>query len=255
MQLAGSTAIVTGRAIALGFADEGASVVLVARRRERLAEVAAACAARGVQALPHAADVDDPQACMHVVATALERFGAVDVLVNNAGVSLHRHAVATSADDVEAVMRTNFLGAVRLTTAALPGMLDRGRGSVVSITSVAGYIPNPREAAYGASKAALSLWSHGLAVDLHGTGVRVGVVSPGPIDTEIWEKEAAEALYRGRLHPPEVVARAVLDVVRGGAVHRTVPRRYGLLGALYPVAGRPIRTGLVRFARGAGGRR
>jgi short-subunit dehydrogenase len=69
-------------------------------------------------------------------------------------------------------MRTNFFGAAYLTHAVLPGMLARRRGWIVNVTSVAGYIPNPNESAYGATKAALSLWSHALAVDLHGTGVR-----------------------------------------------------------------------------------
>jgi short-subunit dehydrogenase len=126
-------------------------------------------------------------------------------------------------------------------------MLDRRQGAVVNITSVAGYVPNPGESAYGAAKAALSLWTHGLAVDLHGTGVQVTVLSPGPIDTEIWSLDE-ELSYTGKLYPPQVVADAVADAVEKGWVHRTIPRRYGLVGALYPILGRPMRWGLRRYA-------
>jgi short-subunit dehydrogenase len=144
-------------------------------------------------------------------------------------------------------MAVNFFAAVYLTMAVLPGMLERRRGSVVNITSVAGYLPNPKESAYGASKAALSLWSHGLNVELHGTGVHVGVVSPGPIATEIWEKDEFAASYRGTLYSPTVVAEAVVKVLERRVAHMTVPRRFGLPPILYSILGRPMRWGLRRY--------
>ena len=88
---------------------------------------------------------------------------------------------------------------------------------------------------------------NGLAVDLHGTGVHVAVVSPGPIDTEIWSLDE-ELSYTGKLYPPQVVADGVADAIEKGWVHRTVPRQYGLVGALYPLIGRPMRWGLRRYA-------
>jgi Short-chain dehydrogenases of various substrate specificities len=133
-------------------------------------------------------------------------------------------------------MAVNFFAPVYLATAALPHMLERRRGAVINVTSVAGYVPNPGESAYGAAKAALSLWTHGLAVDLHDTGVQATVVSPGPIDTEIWSLDE-ELSYAGKLYPPQVVADAVADAVEKGWVHRTVPRRYGLVGGPLPGAG------------------
>jgi short-subunit dehydrogenase len=143
-------------------------------------------------------------------------------------------------------MAVNFFAPVWLTMAALPGMIERGSGSVVNVTSVAGYVPNPGESAYGASKAALSRWSHGLAVDLHGTGVQVGVLSPGPIDTEIWSLDE-ELTYNGRLYPPQVVADGVAHMIERGVTHMTVPRRYGAVGVLYPLLGRPMRWGLRKY--------
>ena len=235
-----------GAAVALELARRGAHVVAVARRRDRLAETVERCRAHSPESFAHAADVSSREACTEVVDAAEARFGRVDILVNNAGVSVHKHAIHTSGDDVERVMAVNFFAAVHLTMAALPGMLERAAGSIVNVTSVAGYVPNPRESAYGASKAALSRWSHGLAVDLHGTGVHVGVLSPGPIDTEIWSLDE-EVSYRGRLHRPEVVATSVARMIQRGFPHQTVPRRYGVVGALYPLLGRPMRWGMRRY--------
>ena len=116
----------------------------------------------------------------------------------------------------------------------------------MNVTSVAGYVPNPGEAAYGATKAALSHWSHGLAIDLAATGVHVGVVSPGPIDTEIWSLDE-ELSYTGRLFPTSVVAAAVARVIERDLVHVTAPRRFGAVGALYPLFGRQMRWGLRRY--------
>ncbi len=175
--------------------------------------------------------------------------GRVDVLVNNAGISLHRSAIDTPAADVERVLQVNFLVAVRATMAALPGMLERRSGSVVNITSVAGFIPNPNESAYGASKAALHLWSHGLAVDLYGTGVHVGEISPGPIDTPIWDFDETPSSFDGRRFPPQVVADAIARMIEEGTVHATVPRRFGAVGPMYtlPLLGRAVRRGLIAF--------
>ena len=251
MKIRGSVALVTGAssgigaAIARDLAARGATVVGVARRAAELEAVIADCP--GGHA--HVADVSDRAAAEAAVRDSHDRYGRVDIVVNNAGISLHKPAQLTTTDDIERVMSVNFLGAVYVAQAALPGMLERRRGSIVNITSVAGYLPNPGESAYGASKAALSLWSHGLSVDLHGTGVHVGVVSPGPIDTEIWAKDEFESSYTGRMFPASVVADAVADVIEHETVHRTTPRRYGAVGALYPVLGRPMRRGLIEFER------
>jgi short-subunit dehydrogenase len=181
------------------------------------------------------------------VAKAAESFGSVDIVVNNAGVSLHKHTADVTVDEFDRVMGVNFSGPVYLATAALGGMLERRKGALINVTSVSGYVPNPKEAVYGASKAALSRWSHGLSVDLHGTGVHVGVLSPGPIDTEIWLTEGEEP-YKGRLYPPAIVATGIVRMIERELTHMTVPRRFGAVGALYPVVGRPLRWGMRRYA-------
>jgi short-subunit dehydrogenase len=249
MQLGSRIAIVTGAssgigaAVAVQLAARGATVVAVARRKDKLDEVVARC---GPSSVACAADVSSRDECERVVREAEDRFGRVDVLVNNAGISIHKSAAHTSVDDVDRIMAVNFFAPVAITTAALPGMLDRGEGSIVNVKSVAGYLPNPGEAAYGASKAALSRWSHGLSIDLHGSGVHVGVVSPGPIDTEIWSLDE-ELSYKGKLFPASVVADGVIKVIERELTHLTVPRRYGAPGAMYPLAGRPMRWGLRKY--------
>ena len=252
MDIAGRVAVVTGASSGIGatvaadLARRGATVAAVARRKDRLDEVVERCRQHAVASMSVPADISSRAECERVISTVEERFGRVDILVNNAGISIHRNAAKTTADDVERLMAVNFFAPVYLTTAALHGMLERKHGAVVNITSVAGYVPNPGEAAYGAAKAALSLWTHGLAVDLYDTGVQLTVVSPGPIDTDIWSLDE-ELIYTGKLYPPQVVADAVADAVEKGWVHRTVPRRYGLVGVLYPILGRPMRWGLRRF--------
>jgi len=252
MKIGGTVAIVTGAssgigaAVARDLAARGARVMLVARRADRLEEVAAACRRSSPDSLAHPADVSRRADREAVVADAVERFGQVDIVVNNAGISIHRDAARTPPEDVERVFAVNFFAPVYLTMAALPGMLARRRGSIINVTSVAGYVPNAGEAAYGASKAALSRWSHGLAVELGPKGVHVGVLSPGPIDTEIWSLDE-EVVYHGRLYPPEIVARAVARMIEREIVHLTVPRRYGAVGVMYPFLGKPLRWGLRRY--------
>ena len=255
MGIAGQIALVTGASSGIGaavaedLARRGATVVTTARRAAELEATAERCRVHTAGSFALTADLAEPGEGERVVATTVERLGRVDILVNNAGVSLHRHALKTTAADVEHVLRVNFLSAVGTTMAAVPGMVSRGSGSVINVTSVAGYVPNPMESAYGASKAALNLWSHGLAVDLHGTGVHVGVLSPGPIDTEIWDKDEVPSSYQGKKYPAQVVADGVARMIERRLVHLTVPRRFGAVGPMYtlPGLGRLVRRGLVRF--------
>jgi short-subunit dehydrogenase len=232
--------------VARHLAGAGATVVAVARRADRLEAVISDCRRTTPESFAHVADVGSSDACVDIVRAAEERLGRVDIVVNNAGISIHRYAASTTPDDIARLMAVNFFGPVNIVMAALPGMLERGGGSIVNVTSVAAHVPNPGEAAYGATKAALSRWSHGLAVDLAGTGVHVGTLSPGPIDTEIWSLDE-EVTYAGKLYSPDVVAKATLAMIEREVPHMTVPRHYGAVGALYPLMGRAMRWGMRRY--------
>ena len=251
MQIRDAVAIVTGASSGIGaataqaLAARGATVVAVARRKDRLDEVVEYCRRHAPDSMASAGDVADRVFAEDTVRHAHERFGRVDILVNNAGISPGEDASTRAVDDAEQIMAVNFFGAMYFAGAVLPGMIERRRGSIVNVTSVSGYVPAPGEPAYGASKAALSRWSHGLAVELHDKGVHVGVLSPGPIDTEIWSHTTTQ--YDGKLYPPTIVGDAVVRMIEREQTHVTVPRRFGAVSALYPLVGRPMRWGLRKF--------
>jgi short-subunit dehydrogenase len=257
VEIRDKTAVVTGAssgigaAVSIELARRGAVVVAVARRKDKLEATVQACQRWSPRSVALPADVADRDTCRRVIAEAASHGDQpVEILVNNAGISPAEEPLVHPVDDLERVLGVNFLTPVYLTEAVLPHMVAVGRGSIINVTSVSGYLPNPGEPAYGATKAALSRWSHGMAIELAGTGVHVGVLSPGPIDTEIWTDTGTE--YGGKLYSPEVVARAAVRMIEREQVHVTSPRHFGAVGAVYPLVGRPMRWGLRRFAKRQG---
>jgi short-subunit dehydrogenase len=236
-----------GRQVALDFAARGAALVIAARRRDRLDEVAAACAARGSAIEAMVGDVGERGFVEAMAARALRRFGRIDVVVNNAGISKHKQIYRVTADEVDHVLRVNFLAAAHLTLAALPAMLRQGEGWVVNVSSLAGKIPPPREAVYAASKFALNGLSEGLWLDLAGSGVHVAVINVGPIDTEIWDKTDEPTAYRGRKLPPSAVSRAVFRAIEERRHELWVPGVLRLAWLFRIFMPRLYRWGSARF--------
>src|SRR5512142_596570 len=189
-----------GRAIAERFVREGARVVVAGRRADRLADLARAL---GDRALPLVLDVRDRRAVESAVAALPASHAAVDVLVNNAGLALGLEpAHRASLDDWETMIDTNCRGLVTCTRAILPGMVQRGRGHVVNVGSVAATHPYPGGNVYGATKAFVRQFSQNLKADLIGTPVRVTLIEPGMAETEfslvrLKDAEKARAVYRG----------------------------------------------------------
>ena len=232
MELAGARVLVTGAssgigaAVARDLAKAGAVVGLVARRAELLDEVLGDCHAVGATASRRwAVDLADVDAAERVALDAWDTFGHLDALVNNAGIPLRKHATRLSYDEVEHTMRVNFLAPVRMTLAVLPRMLERGSGVIVNVASLAGRVGPPREAAYAGSKFALTGFSETLAVDLHGTGVEIRVVQPGPIDTPIWGDVPGNEppVYDGQKFPPEDCSQVILEALTQPGFERFVP--------------------------------
>lgn len=257
MHIEDAVAVVTGSSSGIGaataraLAERGATVVAVARRKDRLDEVVEHCRRFTPDSFARPGDVAERGFGDDVVRDAHERLGRVDIVVNNAGISPGERVAERAVEDAERIMAVNFFGAIYFAGAALPHMLERRAGSIVNVTSVSGYVPAPGEPAYGASKAALSRWSHGVAIELHGTGVHIGVLSPGPIDTEIWDHGDGD--YNGKLYPPTVVADGVVRMIEREMTHLTVPRRFGAVGAMYPLVARPMRWGLRKYANRTSG--
>ena len=197
-----------GAALARRLAAQGAVVGLIARRRDRLGEVLADCRRTSPASAMWVADLADTAAVGELALRAWDGLGGVDVLVNNAAIPKRRAVTELEPAEVEDVMRVNFFAPMRLTLALLPRMLDRGAGMIVNVSSVGGRLGIIHETAYCASKFALCGWSEAMAVDLHGTGVTVKLIEPGPVDTEIWDQPGSEEpLYQG----PKVAAEEVAD--------------------------------------------
>jgi hypothetical protein len=227
----GKVALVTGASSGIGyvtaraFAARGAIVVGVARREPLLQRLAAECRTHSPASGYLAGDLGERAFAERVVDDTVARHGRLDVLVNNAAVSKHKQLYHLSADEVEQVMRVNFLSAVWTTFAAIPHMLRQGGGTIVNVSSFAAKVVPPRETVYAASKAALSAFTEGLWNDLAGSNIHAALVVPGPIDTEIWEKEDEPGAYEGRKYPPEIVADAILEVIEKRRYEVVVPRR------------------------------
>lgn len=232
MSLRDRVVIVTGASSGIGwdaalcFAERGAIVVGVARREERLARLAELCREHSPASGWQVADLGERAAAEGVVRETLARHGRLDVLVNNAAVSKHKHIFATAPEEVERVMRINFMSCVWTTLAAIPAMLRQPEGgSIVNVSSFAARVVPPREPVYAASKAAMNAFTEGLWNELAGTGIHAGLVHPGPIDTEIWQSLEEESGFRGHRFPPRLVSEAILAVVEQRRREISVPRR------------------------------
>ena len=176
-----------GAELAVTLARAGATVGISGRNKERLAAVLEECHEHRPDARMWVADLAEPSEVDRLASVALEELGGVDVLVNNAGIPKRKHVTKLDPETVDLVTRVNYLSPVRLTLALLPQMLERGEGRIVNISSVAATLSSPGESAYDASKAALTVFSEAMAVDLWDTGVKVLVVYPGIVDTPLFQ--------------------------------------------------------------------
>jgi short-subunit dehydrogenase len=221
---AGEVAIVTGASSGIGaatareLARRGAVVVLAARRVDALEAQAEAIREAGGRALVIPTDVSDRDQLMDLADLTLARFGRVDVLVNNAGVSWSRPLASTRPDDLIGVLEVNLVAALLLTRAVLPGMLDRRHGAVITIGSLSGRVA--MEPLYSASKYGLRGFSLALRRQLAGTGVSASLVSPGKVRTAMTAHVSAD------MPEPEVVATAVADLVTHPRREVVIPGRH-----------------------------
>jgi len=239
-----------GAVTARAFAARGSTVVGVARREERLRQLIEECTPLSPQSCYLVADLGERAAAERVVDETVERFGRLDVLINNAGISKHKQIYHMSADEAEAVMRINFLSCVWTTFAAIPCMLRQGGGTIVNISSFAAKVVPARETLYGASKSAMNAFTEGLWHDLAGSNIHAAIVNPGPIDTEIWDKEDEPVAYSGKKFPPQIVTDAIFAAIDTRRHEITIPRRSPpLLAArfLRLVCPWVLRTSMRRF--------
>lgn len=173
-----------GEALAYELARRGAKLILSARRAEQLEAVRTRCE-RPADHMVLPLDLADAAKLPAAAAQVLERFGAIDILINNSGISQRSMANETSLDVDRRVMEVNYMGTVALTKAVLPSMLERGRGHIVVVSSLAGKVGTPLRSAYCASKHALQGFFDCLRAEVHDRGLRVTIVCPGFVKTDI----------------------------------------------------------------------
>ncbi len=205
-----------GRETALAFARKGASVIVTARRRERLDGLVAEIEALGAAALAVAADIAEPDAARVVIEAAIAWAGRLDVIVNNAGQGMFGHALAVDRREAQRLFDLNFFAPLALAQAALPH-LRRSRGAIVNVASAAGLVAMPLHAIYTGSKHAVVGFSQSLALELASQGVRVFAVCPGPVSTEFMDTVAGAAYGPGLgkrfaffFDQPQTIARAIV---------------------------------------------
>jgi short-subunit dehydrogenase len=225
--IAGKVALVTGASSGIGLAvarrlaGEGAKVALVARTAAALEDAARAIGADRAAAFP--CDVKDFAALDALPAKVTARFGALDILINNAGLN-HRGPIADhSAAELADVITTNLTAPIYLTRAALEHL--RPGGAVVNVASLAGMIPVEHEAAYSASKAGLRAFTRALREELGARGVTVSSVCPGPVDTGFFGdvEKVPDLVFSQKMSSADEVADAVLACLRDGTAEVALP--------------------------------
>ncbi|MBV8600130.1 MAG: 3-oxoacyl-[acyl-carrier-protein] reductase [Candidatus Eremiobacteraeota bacterium] len=227
MALNGRVALVTGgtrgigAAITCALARDGIDVAAgYSRGGDAATKLKEKLEAEGASISVHQGRVDDAGDCQRVVKEVLDRFGRIDFLINNAGITIDKTVRKMTDDDWTQVLAVNLSGAFRMTKAVLEHMIERGSGRIVNISSVIGETGNIGQANYAASKAGLFGFTKSLALEMAQRGITVNVVAPGFIETEMVAAIPKEALQKvvdripqRRLGKPEEIARVVRFLV------------------------------------------
>jgi len=214
-----------GRATALRFARDGVAVAICARRADRLEEVAAAVAAAGGRALPVVADVTHETDMDRFVATTVERFGRLDVMMCNAGFGIAGTIDEITPDEMQRLLAVNYLGTYYAARAAIPVFRRRGRGHIIVVSSIAGKRGVPFMGAYSETKFAQVGLAECLRAELAGSAIHLSLVFPISTETEFHEVMARESGGASRARGPRQGVDAVADAI-ARAIVRPVPEVY-----------------------------
>lgn len=270
-ELRGRNAIVTGASRGLGvhiaraLAREGVNLALAARSADALENVRREALSHGVDAADIPTDLAETEQIERLAEEAERSLGPVDILVNNAGVELTAPYEEYPREDIETAVRVNLLAAMLLTRAVLPGMLSRGRGHIVNMSSLAGKIGLPFQTPYGTTKAGLIMFTHSLRVELRDKPVGVSVICPGFVAGDgmyarIEERGESAPAFLKPTTVDKVVA-AVMGAIRKDSAERIVnplpARLLSTLSEVMPWITPYIHemTGSVEFARGVASER
>ena len=231
-----STALITGasqgigKATALLFAKNGYNLIITARNKNRLESVAEEIRSLGGQALAITTDVGDRSAVEALINLGIERFQAIDVLVNNAGICMSAPMAETTIEDWERVINTNLWGYIYTIKALLPHFMDRGRGNIINVGSFGGKVPLPKMTAYCTSKFAITGLTETLRIELEPQGIHVSGIHPSvtksdflertvfrdrdPLEEQNRRQAMTKMLDTPLASKPEDVAKAIWDAVK-----------------------------------------
>ncbi len=234
MNLSGRVAIVTGssrgigKSIALELASRGAKIVLSGRNKESLDKVLEEIEKTGSEVLTIAGDVGDSSDAQKLIDGALEKFGKIDILINNAGITRDNLLLRMSEDDWDIVLKTNLKGAYNCIRSITKPYMKQRSGVIVNITSVIGQVGNAGQVNYAASKAGIIGLTKSVAKELSGRNIRVNAVAPGFIETDMTgnlppqvKDELLKSIPLAKLGQPEDVAKIVSFLVSDDAAYIT----------------------------------
>ena len=231
MDFKNKTVLITGASSGIGkqtvieFAKLGANIILVARRKEKLDDLASQLEKFNITTFVCQCDVSDKTQVKEMSKTVLEKFDSIDVLVNNAGFAIYGSVKDLSIDEIESQMETNYFGMMYCIKNFLPSMLDKKSGHIVNVASVAASFGLPGIASYCASKFAMLGFSEGLKHELNGTGVGVTVVSPIMVRTDFFDHPSFEKMpkYSPTSLSSKTVAKAILKAANSPRLEIIVP--------------------------------
>ena len=231
------TVIITGGSKGVGaataelFADAGANLMLAARGKKKLEAIAEELRDR-TRVEIFAMDVSDSEACANLFKKTQFEYGRVDILINNAGYHKRGDIEAVDANDLGYMIDVNLKAPIMLSRLAIPYLREADSGAIINVGSLAGRTPVPGSAGYAASKAGLRSFTYSLGIELADSGIKVAIVSPGPIDTGFIMTDidaTSDVAFSQPLSTAEEVAQAILDLCGNKVREQSMPRISGLL--------------------------
>jgi short-subunit dehydrogenase len=203
-----------GKATALAFAQAGIDVALVSRSQDKLEAIATMAREAGVEAKAYPLDLAKMEQVKSEINAIATDFAPIDILVNNAGMGYTNPLIETSLSDWQQVIDLNLTSVFQCILGVLPAMRQQQRGTIINVASIAGQQPFPDWGAYSVSKAGLIALSKTLAAEERAHGIRVVTLSPGAVNTPIWDTDTVKVdLNRSAMLTPEIVAQSILHAV------------------------------------------
>jgi len=257
MNFKDKTVVITGGSEGVGaaaarmFADAGANLMLVARNKKNLEAIAEDLRDK-TQVEIFAMDVSDSEACVDLFKKTQFEYGRIDVLINNAGFHQRGPGANVDANDLGKMIDVNLRAPIMLTRLAIPYLGEAGGGAIINVGSLAGRTPVPNSATYSAGKSGLRAFTYAMFEELRGSGIKIAIVSPGPIDTGFIMSDVdqvSDLTFSQPISTADEVAQAILDLCGNNQVEKSLPAISGVLTTLsylMPWLGRAMRPMLER---------